>query len=193
MLSVASTSTFLGSGTTPVIRSSRPFIVVKDNFILPERPLNTRGTDTSGGILNGVQVRPLQMEIYDTSCDGRMCDQAMLFTNGVLQNKCSCMQMDKSGKTMLVFTVTVRQSDGSEFDVTFASKWFMLNFLLSGQFPVGTCADNFEQYDVNARMWDAAEAVFRHINDNGGFRAFVWAKRGLVEDAGVGQPEGFGA
>ena len=134
------------------------------------------------------------MELYDTSCDGRMCDQATLFTNGELKNHCACMQMDKSGKTMMVLTVTVQQKDGSEFDVTFASKWFMLNFLLSGQFPVGTCAADFtNNYDVNERMWDAVEGVFNYINDNGGFRAFVWAKRGVVEDAGVGQPEGYGA
>ena len=101
--------------------------------------------------------------------------------------------MDKSGKTMIVLTVTVRQTDGSEFDVSFASKWFMLNFLLSGQFPVGTCADDFSHYDVNDRMWDAVEKVFQYINENGGFRAFVWAKRGVVQDAGVGQPDGYGA
>ena len=194
LLSVPSTHTFLGTGNTPVIRSSHAFIVINDNFILPERPLNTRGTDTSGGILHGVRVKPQAMEIYDTSCDGRMCDQATLFTNGALKNHCACMQMDKSGKTIIVLTVTVRQTDGSEFDVSFASKWFMLNFLLSGQFPVGTCADDFTRhYDVNDRMWDAVEAVFQYINDNGGFRAFVWAKRGVVEDAGVGQPDGYGA
>ena len=36
-------------------------------------------------------------------------------------------------------------------------------------------------------------SVFEYINEKGGFRAFVWAKRGLVEDAGVDQPEGYRA
>ena len=194
MTNVASTETFLGSGDTPVIRTARNFVVVHDNFLLPERPLQTRGTGMSGGIMNGVKVLPHQLDVYETNCEGRMCDQSTLLTNGVLMPHCACMQMDKSGKTMIVLTVTVRQTDGNEFDVTFASKWFMLNFLLSGQFPVGTCADDFTRhYDVNERMWDAVENVFNYINDKGGFRAFVWAKRGVVEDAGVGQPDGYGA
>ena len=35
--------------------------------------------------------------------------------------------------------------------------------------------------------------MFEYINEKGGFRAFVWARRGLVEDAGVDQPEGYRA
>ena len=193
MINVASTDTFLGLGQSPVIRSSRNFIVVHDNFIFPEHPLKSSGTDTSGGNLHGVKAKPQQMDAYDTSCKGRMCDQSTLLTNNVLQNYCVCMQMDKSGKVMIVFTMTVTQPDGNEFEVTFASKWFMLNFLLTRQLPVGTCAKNFENFAVNDLLWDAGEKVFQYINDNGGFRAFVWTKRGVVEDAGVGQPDGYGA
>ena len=123
MTNVASTDTFLGSGHTPVIRPLRPFIVVHDNFILPERLLNLSGIDTSGGILHGVKAKPRQMDVYDTSCEGRMCDQSTLLTNNVLRNYCACMQMDKSGKIMIVFTMTVTQPDGNKFEVTFASKW----------------------------------------------------------------------
>ena len=193
LTNVASTETFLGSGDTPVIRTARNFVVVHDNFLLPERPLQTRGTGMSGGIMNGVKVLPHQLDVYETNCEGRMCDQSTLFANGVLMPHCACMQMNKSGKVMLVFTMKVTQENGNEFDVTFASKWFMLNFLLTGPLPVGTCASNFEDYEVEDRLWTATASVFEYINEKGGFRAFVWAKRGLVEDAGVDQPEGYRA
>ena len=94
---------------------------------------------------------------------------------------------------MLAFTMTVTQENGNEFDVTFASKWFMLIFLLTGPLPVGTCASNFEDFEVEDRLWAAAASVFEYINKKGGFRAFLWAKRGLVEDAGVDQSEGYRA
>ena len=183
----------MGSGSTPVLNTSRSFIVLHDNFNLPERLLNASGTDTSGGVLLGVKATPLQLDTYITSCDGRMCDQSTLFSNGVLQDHCACMQMNKSGKVMVVMTLTLEQRDGEEFDVSFASKHFMLNFLLTGPFPMGTNASSFEHYEVEDRLWNAAESVFRYINENGGFRAFIWAKRGVVEDAGVDQPDGYGA
>ena len=93
--------------------------------------------------MNGVKVLPQQLDVYETNCEGRMCDQSTLFANGVLMPYCACMQMNKSGKVMLVFTMKVTQENGDEFDVTFASKWFMLNFLLTDPLPVGTCASNF--------------------------------------------------
>ena len=73
-----------------------------------------------------------------------MCDQSTLFANGVLMPYCACMQMNKSGKVMLVFTMKMSQENGDEFDVTFASKWFMLNFLLTGPLPVGPCPSSLK-------------------------------------------------
>ena len=74
LTNVALTDTFLGSGNTQVIRSSRNFIVVYDNFILPECLLQTHGTEMSGGIMNGVKVHPHQLDVYETSCEGRIYD-----------------------------------------------------------------------------------------------------------------------
>ena len=70
---------------------------------------------------------------------------------------------------MLVFTMKVTQENGDEFDVKFASKWFMLNFLLTGPLPVGTCASNFKDVEVEDRLWTAASSVFEYINEKEGF------------------------
>ena len=67
-----STDTFLGESNTPIIRSARPFIVILDNFDLPERPLNPSGTNITGGILNNVHVELKYIEVHKTGCNGRL-------------------------------------------------------------------------------------------------------------------------
>ena len=98
------------------------------------------------------------------------------------------MQMDKSGKVMISMGLEVSDSSGDSFKVQFASKWFMKNFVYSGALPVGTKSSDFTSYVVEERLYDAVESVFEYINEHGGFRIYLWVRRGEVEDQGVDQP-----
>ena len=183
-----STDKFLGEGSTPILTSARPLVILHDNFVLPERPIAPNGTDVTGCILNGARVEPQSMETFQTGCDGRLCDQKNLLVNGILMKRCPCMQMDKSGKVMHSWILTVIGSDGNSFTVRFSSKWFMFNFILSAPFPIGTKASDFEPYLVEERLFGAFRSVCDYINNHGGFRIFLWVKRGQVQDQGVDQP-----
>ena len=64
----------------------------------------------TGGIMNGVKVQPHHLDAYETSCEGRMCNQNTLFANGTFVPHCTCN--NKSGKVMSVFTVKVTHKEG---------------------------------------------------------------------------------
>ena len=172
----------------PIINSNRPLVVLNDNFSLPEVPIAPNGTDMAGCILNNAQVIPNTVEAFQTGCDGPMCDQNTLLQNDVLSNRCACMQMDKSGKVMISMGLEVRGGSGDSFRVQFASKWFMKTFIYSGALPMGTKASDFNSYEVEERLYDAVASVFRYINEHGGFRIYLWVRRGEIKDQGVDQP-----
>ena len=98
------------------------------------------------------------------------------------------MQMDKSGKVMISMGLEVRGGSGDSFMVQFASKWFMKTFIYSGALRMGTKASDSNSYEVEERLYDAVASVFRYINEPGGFRIYLWVRRGEVEDRGVDQP-----
>ena len=64
----------------------------------------------------------------------------------------------------------------------------MKTFIYSGALPMGTKASDFNSYEVEERLYDAVASVFRYINEHGGFRIYLWVRRGEVEDQGVDQP-----
>ena len=41
---------------------------------------------------------------------------------------------------------------------------------------------------LTEKLYDAVESVFRYINENGGFRIYLWVRRDEVEDQRVDQP-----
>ena len=180
-----STDTFLGESNTPIIRSARPFIVILDNFDLPERPLNPSGTNITGGILNNVHVELKYIEVHKTGCNGRLCNQTYILNDSVISNTCACFQMDKSSKILMAFTVTMSPQNGDVFETVFVNKAFVNNFILSNELSEKANASDFRPYHVEDRLFERATSVFNYISQNGGFRVYLWAKRGIVQDANV--------
>ena len=89
---------------------------------------------------------------------------------------------------MFFFDIEVRTSEGATFNTRMSSKWFLRHFIVSEDFPAGTRAHRFEDYEVEDRFFDACRNVFDYINSIGGFMVIGWVKRGEVEDQGVDQP-----
>ena len=183
-----STDSFLRNSNTPIIRSARPFIVISDNFELPQRPLNPSGTNMTGGIFNNVSVELKQIEVHKTGCNGRLCNQTYILNDSVISNTCACFQMDKSSKILMAFTVTMSPQDGDVFETVFVNKAFVIDFILSGELSEKANASDFHPFHVEDRLFECATSVFNYINQNGGFRVYLWAKRGIVQDANVDQP-----
>ena len=91
---------FLGGGSTPILTSARPFLILNDNFHLIERPIAANGTDTNGYILNNIRPTPDTLQVDQTGCARSTCDQQSLLTGNILMKRCACMQMDKSEKVI---------------------------------------------------------------------------------------------
>ena len=176
------------SSNTPIICSARPFIVISDNFDLPERPLNPTGTNITGGIINNVSVELKYIEVHKVGCNGRMCNQTYILKDDVVSNNCACFQMNKSSKILFAFTVLMSPRDGDEFETVFVNKAFVLDFILSSDLSEKANASDFHPAHVEDRLFESATSVFNYINENGGFRVFLWAKRGTIQDANVDQP-----
>ena len=78
--------------------------------------------------------------------------------------------------------------NGDVFETVFVNKAFVINFILSNELSEKANASDFHPYHVEDRLFERATSVFNYISQNGGFRVYLWAKRGIVQDANVDQP-----
>ena len=88
----------------------------------------------------------------------------------------------------MAFTVTMSPQDGDVFETVFVNKAFVIDFILSGELSEKANASDFHPFHVEDRLFECATSVFNYINQNGVFRVYLWAKRGIVQDANVDQP-----
>ena len=65
---------------------------------------------------------------------------------------------------------------------------FSRNVVLNGTLPVGTRATNFEDYEIEDRLYSTLDNITKYINGTCKFQIVGWAKRGEVMDQGVAQP-----
>ena len=189
MINPPLTDRFVANTTTPILSPQRPILVINSNFDFPERPIVTEGRDVYGFILLNCLITIRSFQVIDSPCGGNLCDHQSLMNGDVMANKCSCIQMmNRLGNVVFLFDVEVSTNDGASFTTRMSSKWFMKNFLITDEFPSGTRAYRFEDYEVEDRFFDTCNNVFNYINSIGGFMVFGWVKRGEVEDQGVDQP-----
>lgn len=182
------TDTFLSNSSVPILNSSRPLLVVDDNLAYPEKPILASGTDTTGSILHNVRVTIETVDIHNTPCNGRLCDQQSLIIGQSMSNRCACVQMNKSGKVAFEWGMKVDMDDGSSFRTQFMSKQFCLDYILTEQLSMSIGAANFDHFMITRRLLRAARDICNYINEHGGFIAIMWVKRGEVLDQGVDQP-----
>ena len=184
-----STDRFAAHGTTPILSPQRPILVANSNFVFPQRPIVSEGTDVNGFILLNCMVTIRSFQVIDSPCGGNLCDHQSLMNGDIMTNRCCCIQMmNRVGNVVILFDVEVRTDEGATFNTRMSSKWFMKHFILSDDFPAGTRAFRFEDYEVEDRIYATATNVFNYINTIGGFIVVGWVKRGEVEDQGVDQP-----
>lgn len=179
---------YLSNTTTPILTSSRSLVLLDDNFAYPQRAIVPSGTDTCGSILHNVRITVESSDIYNTCCNGRMCDQQSLLKNGSMANRCSCMQMNSSGKVAINWGFKVDDANGGSFRAKYMSKQFTIDYVMTDELPNSVNAAKFDDSTVDDRLLDAAHDVCEYINANGGFMIVLWCKRGQVLDQGADQP-----
>ena len=179
---------YLADGTTVILNSGRSVIPVEDNHHFPARPIEAFGIDANGYILHDVQVEPTTNEKYESGCKGKMCDGQGIVVGQIVMQKCACMQMCKSEKVLFLWELACTMVDGGTFSAPFVSKHFMNSFIYSGPLPVNVRAKDFEEYEIEERLFESFRAVCEYINNHGGFQIFGWVKRGEIMDQGTEQP-----
>ena len=183
------TDTYLSGGSIPVLNSTRPLLVLEDNFVYPLRAIAARGLDQYGSILHNCRVIVESADIVDTPCHGAFCDQQSLMKGDNMCSRCACIQMNKSGKIAVVWGLRVQLPNGPDFRTSFTSKSFTNEFIFKGTLPVNTKACHFlDNYVIEDRLLEAGINIFDYINTNGLFKVILWVKRGEVLDQGVDQP-----
>ena len=105
-------------------------------------------------------------------------------------NRCACFQMpNRAGNAVIMFDVVITLQNGTSFTAQLSSKKFNRQYIFSGPLPAGTRAAHMEDYEVEDRIYTAANSFFQLINNTaGGFMVVGWTKRGEVQDQAVDQP-----
>jgi len=141
-------------------------------------------------MLRACRIILRSLSFLDTPCGGDLCDQQSVVSGGILTTRCACIQMRlRRGVAVVVLDIEVVLPDGTRFPTQLCSKWFNRHFIFSNVFPAGTSASHLEEYEVEDRIYAAANGVIDLINnDAGGFMVYGWTKRGEVQDQAVDQP-----
>lgn len=160
-------------------------ILIESNLQLPEREIHSEGPDINGFVLHNCTITIKNFEVVDTPCGGNLCDRQDLDPS----QRCACFQMpNRSGNIKVIIYVEVTLPDGSSFSTRFSSKWFLETYVLSGSFPSGVRAAQFEDYEIEDRFFLCLSQCIDFLTRNGGVRVIGWIKRGEVQDQGVDQP-----
>ena len=179
-----STDKFIANGATPILMPQRPAVVINSNFHLTSRHIITEGTGMNGFVLHDCTISVLSFHVRNTKCGGNLCDRQQDDVS-----KCACYQMpNRSGNVIISIDVNINFEDGTTINTTIRSKWFLEKYIFTDPLPGGTRAVNFEDYEVEDRLFLALDKVTKYINRLCKFRIIGWAKRGEVQDQGVDQP-----
>jgi hypothetical protein len=181
---------WLGNGSTPILVSHRPFIVLDNNLEHPERQILSEGVTLNGFINHNARITLVQVHAINTNCGGELCDHQAIKNGSIIHNRCACFQAtNRNGQVMFCMEILVTLQDGSSYNTEFISKYFMKEYIFNASLPSGIRAVQFEDFAVEERLFDAIQGVFNYINENaGGFRTMGWVRRGEVLDQGVDQP-----
>ena len=173
-----------------IARLTRPLVATKGDFELPDRQVVAEGTDTSGFTHNGVESRNDGAQYVKSTCSGMTCDGQSILSGGAVAKGCACFQMrHRKGSVLVSFFVTIVKADGTSFTAEYCSKSFCRTFIFNGDLPNGIRASHLEEFVVDERINNAANAVFDLVNSTGGWTISGWAtKRGEVQDQAVDQP-----
>ena len=180
----STTDKILANGSTQILMPHRPAILINSNFNHKMRHIVTEGTDINGFILPNCELEVLSFHVRNTKCGGNLFNRQQ---DNV--GKCVCYQMpNRSGNVIISIEVKVVLPDGNTISTCIRSKWFLEKFILTRAFPVGTRAENFEDYEIKDRLYSAIHNVMKYLNLACKFQIIGWAKRGELMDQGVAPP-----
>ena len=179
---------FMGDIQTPILCVNKPFIALHGNFVLPTRTPNPANRIT-GFVLNNMRMSSSNIDMFDTACTGKLCDKQGLYSGGRVANKCACANMVGRRHTpaMALNLEATDVSGQSYWFPEFSSTYFIDNFILRDEIPIGVRANDLMQYQIEDSLNEALEKVLELVNNTGGWTSIGWCKQGQVQDQAAAQ------
>ena len=95
---------------------------------------------------------------------------------------------NRSGNVVIDVEVEVTFEDGASFSAMIRSKFFLEKHIFIAQLPASTKEIDFEDYEVEDRLFTALGSVISFISNICNVFIIVLIKRGEVQDQDVNKP-----
>ena len=97
---------FVAHETTPILAPHHFILVTNGDFIFPQRPVVTEGTDVTVLILLNGMVNICNFQVINSPCRGNICDHQSIMNEDMMKKKCCCIHMmNHIGTVVILFHV----------------------------------------------------------------------------------------
>ena len=174
------------SGDIPLVKTGLPIIIMKRPSRVPHVPINftIQGNSALAFVYNNINLELTLTTPVQTTCGGYMCDrQRVSDWNGV--RGCGCFDMSNY-RSNLAFEHSIHfdTNTGKISHQNFSSTKFSLIYMndyIPGSVKVSALRMSSNS-DAFFNLEDAIDGAVGFINDNDGWTATGWYKRGIITD-----------
>lgn len=163
-------------GSCIVLRQPDRFITIP---VDPGLPMNTtRAFVVNECFITVNTAYPIQSNCGGNFCDKQRVEEVLRGTRG-----CGCYSVySRISNIVIVLDISVRMPNGEVLHMErFSSQRFSMYFL-NQMFPPTTRVHMLDNTDSFVDLMDCIDNVVEYINNNGGFTAIGWHKRGAIND-----------
>ena len=174
------------NGDIPLVRTQNPLLILHSPKKIPTVPVNNsiQGMNAMAFVYNAVSLTVNRTTPIQTTCGGFMCDrQRIQDWNG--NRGCGCYEMtDYVSNLAFEHSIFFETPNGKISHTNFSSTKFSLLYL-STFLPGSVRVSALRMSSTSGVFWDiedAIENITSYVNDNGGWTAVGWYKRGVITD-----------
>ena len=176
---------YSGKANMPIMSYDKPLIPIQSNLKLPDI-LPEPCEKMSMSIFNGVQLRLIGYEAFDTSCGGVHCNKSGLYFQGQVLPFCGCYQfVSRIAMPGIAWKLGLTLKSEEEIIIcNFSSMTFLFDYIFTGDlFSPGVRASYLNDYELYEKIGNTVSSVIERVNKSGGFTGVTWQKSGLIQDA----------
>lgn len=183
---------YMGEGGMAIMHYQGALVPLMPDIKFPQVHIQVESNAMSGFHLDGIQIRVIRMNVFETKCTGTMCDHQGLFRSGQASQKCGCAQMNsRLTVPCLAIDLELTQPGGDKIIVRdFASLHFINAFLFVGNIAPGTRANLFNDDELEELIDESLASITDEVNEHGGWTCTGWTKPGTVVDKAAGEAAG---
>ena len=169
------------NGDIPMVKTQNPIIVMKHPDHVNAVMINTQitGNNTRAFVYNNVTLKINRTAALETTCSGFLCDKQRC-GDWCGKQGCGCYHMTQYRSNLVMQHGIYFETEAAKvIHRDFSSTKFSLLYL-KDHFPGAIRVSSLRGTDA---YWDIEEAVnnmVEYVNNNGGWTAVGWYKRGMI-------------